>query len=313
MAIPPQGRKLLRTRSPVELGLVLRASLPPTVREPLPPGTGLPLTSLGHRVLRLVLRILRELRSRWTPAQLELVQRITGVPQRGMMVSRCGGILQVQSRCHLLPQLRHLTGANKAGTVRPSPVERQAMSKQIWCRWLPWQRTQQAERGYSPLSARARHSHPYSLVPRTVALDSLQSEPQNFYQSSTQCQLMMEIRSCPLFPYPWWQVVMIHPARRCTLLAWMYSMNLQTWQHRWDTTACSNKLRMIIGSNHHTRCNWTSTCGFPDLSLCGSCRCCTWPAGLGCCHHSFGHVENDEYHATATAAYGFFRLWIWTT
>ena len=32
--------------------------------------------------------------------------------------------------------------------------------------------------GHSPLSSLAHHSHPYSLVPRTVALENLQSEPQ---------------------------------------------------------------------------------------------------------------------------------------
>ena len=32
--------------------------------------------------------------------------------------------------------------------------------------------------------------------------------------------------------------------------------------------------------------------------------------GPGCCHHGFGHVENDKGCATATAAYGFH--WLYT-
>ena len=114
------------------------------------------------------------------------------------------------------------------------------------------------------------HSHLYSLLPRPVALESLQPEPRKLYQSSLQCQLMTGIWLCPLFPSPWWQIVRIHPAWRCHLLAWIYIMDLWTRQHSSETTPYSNKGRMFTGSNHHSTCHWTSRYGVLDLSLCSS-------------------------------------------
>ena len=63
--------------------------------------------------------------------------------------------------------------------------------------------TPQAIWGHSPLSSLASHSHPYSsLLPRTVALERVQTEPWKLYQFSLQCQLMTENMAVPPVSVP---------------------------------------------------------------------------------------------------------------
>ena len=138
-------------------------------------------------------------------------------------------------------------------------------------------------------------SHLYSsLLPRTVALERVPTEPWKCYQFSLQCQLMTEIRWCLLFPYRLWQVCIIHPAWRCPLLAWMWNTDHQTWQIRWEpATASTGRLfdptttvRSIGPADIISR---TAICAAAH-SYCW----CTGPAGPGCCHHGVSHVEDDE-------------------
>ena len=114
-------------------------------------------------------------------------------------------------------------------------------------------------------------SHLYSsLLPRTVALERVPTEPWKRYQFSLQCQLMTEIRWCLLFPYRLWRVCIIHPAWRCPLLAWMWNTDHQTWQIRWEPATCNSKHRRSIWSNHHSSVHWTSRYYFPHRNLCSS-------------------------------------------
>ena len=92
------------------------------------------------------------------------------------------------------------------------------------------------------------------------------SQPPIQQPVTLQCQLIMEIRRCPLFPSWLWWVCIIHPAWWCPLPAWMCSTDHQTWQLRWEPATCNSKCRTSIGSNHHISVHWTRRCCFPDHS-----------------------------------------------
>ena len=150
-----------------------------------------------------------------------------------------------------------------------------------------------------------RHtSHPYSLLPRPVILESLRPGARKLYQSSLQCQLMSGKQRCPLFSYPWWQVVRIHQTWPCAPL-----LGCTVWTFRHDSTVlkqhhAATSAGRLLGSTTTVRAIAAYMVSRP--SVCAAAHSYRWftgPAGPGCCHHGFGHVDNDDYHSTSTTAY----------
>ena len=171
----------------VELEQALRAWLLPTVWEPFAPATRQPLTSLWPRVLRPVVRIhlLWELRLLRTPIQLEPVHWRAGLPRTDLRASR-GTDHSGQDRTPFAHTVTANGGANT--TDRGSSVNRMHsiaeasgtadMDQADMVRVVSMAMHTTGDTGHSQLSSLARRSHPYSsLLPRTVALEKVQTKP----------------------------------------------------------------------------------------------------------------------------------------
>ena len=269
IGLPPPARKVLLPWSPVKLKLALRAWLPPTVeleralrvwlpptvREPFPLGSRRPLTSLWPRVLRPVLGIhlLWDLRSLWMPVHLEPIHCKTGLLRTDLRAVQGNGLFRLRSDAicsHSYGNWR--SWHNWQGLISEPDA---------WYGWGQWyDRHGLSRHGAGGLHGNAHHRrhgvsqstqltdpsqlpiYPYSsLLLWTVALERVQTKAWKLYQFSLQCQLIMEIRRCPLFPYRLWRVCIIHPAWRCPLLAWVCSTDHQTWHLRWKPATCNSK------------------------------------------------------------------------